>query len=118
VVRLLEAGPAQPADQGRHGQQEEQAADQVDERLSARRQPAIDDIDAHMAIVLEGIAGAEHEDQREKIPLDFQPGVGTHVDAVAHQGIAGRDQHRGQHQPDDGATDRIVETVDAAGDGE
>jgi hypothetical protein len=122
VLRHFAAGPGvfeqRPGDldqQQAERHEEDDDADDVDPVAHPRRQVAGDEVDAHMGVLQEGVAGAEHEHRREQVPLDFQQGVGTGVEDLAHDGVAGRDQHGGQHQPDDGAADALAELVDQAG---
>jgi hypothetical protein len=80
-----------------------------------RRQVVGDEVDAHVGVLQEGVAGAEHEHGGEQVPLDFQEGVGAHVEGLAHDGVAGRDQHGGQDQPHQAAAESVVHPVDPAG---
>ena len=59
-----------------------------------RRQPAGDDVDAHVLVVQQRVAGAEQEDRREQVPLDLEEGVRAVVEQLAHGGVGGADQHR------------------------
>ena len=59
LVGVDEHRPRQPHDQDRHRQQEEQRAEDVDPGLRARRQAAGDDVDAHVLVVQQRVAGAE-----------------------------------------------------------
>ena len=68
-------------------------AEQVDAMLDAAREQAIDDVDADVFVLLQRVGGGEQECGAEQIPLQFQPGVGRHVEGLADDRIAGADQH-------------------------
>ena len=44
--------------------------------------------------------------------MQFEPGVRAGVEGVAHAGIAGADQRRGEDQPIDEMADPLVERID------
>ena len=92
-----------------------QDAEDVDPVARPGREAVGEEVDAHMGVLQEGIAGAEHEHRGEEIPLDLQQGVRAHVEGLAHDGVAGGEDDRRQDQPDDGFADEIGESVDHPG---
>ena len=68
-----------------------------------------------MFIAQEGVAGSEHENRGEQIPLDFEQGIRAGVEQLAHERVAGADHHRNQHQPHHASTGTLVDPVDQAG---
>ena len=110
--------PRQPAIMIGHREQEEDDAEDVDPVLRARGQAARDDVDAHVLVAQQRVAGAEQEDRREQVPLDLEEGVRAEVERLADDGVGGADQHDDQDQPVDEAADALVDRVDDAGQGE
>ena len=84
----------------------------VDPGLPALGKFARNNVDTHVLVFLQRVAGTEQENHTEQIPLDFDKGVGTVVDGVAHEGIAGTDQCNDQHQPDDRLADQFGQCID------
>jgi hypothetical protein len=80
-----------------------------------RREPTGDQVDAHMLVAHQGIAGAKQEDRRKQVPLYFEKGVRTVVDGIAHDRVARGDERDDQDQPDDALADELGEPVDQAG---
>ena len=98
VVGLHEERPGQIAEQQAGRDQEEQRADQVEPELAALGQHQIEDFDADMLVALEGVGGAEHHEDREHVPLQFEPAVGAVAEGVADHRVAGADDAGQQHQ--------------------
>ena len=69
VVRVEQRRPAVPGDDDDGRQQHEQRAEDVDPRLAARRQAAVEDVDAHVLVELERIRRDQQEDSGVEIPL-------------------------------------------------
>ena len=97
-------------DHERH--QEQAVAEQVDPVAYPLGQAAVDDIDADMLVLEQGVGGAQHEHGAEQLPLRFEPGVGADVEHLADDRIAGRDQDCHQDQPIDGLADGLVQPID------
>ena len=93
-VDLVEGGARQPGEQADHGQQEEEQAEDVDVDRAVAGQLAVDQVDAHVLVLLEHVGRTEHHGDREEVPLHFEPGVGARVEPVANEGVTGAD-HRG-----------------------
>jgi hypothetical protein len=70
-----------------------------------------DQVDAHMLVAHQRVAGAKQENRRKQVPLNFEKGVRTVVDGIAHDRVAGTDQGDDQHQPDDALADALGEPV-------
>ncbi|AIJ71821.1 hypothetical protein C064_00914 [Brucella suis 63/252] len=95
------------------GQQEEDGAENFDQKLGAPRIAAIEQVHLHMLAVQQCIASRNQEDRREKIPLRFQPGIGTDVEQFARDRINGADKHRHQHQPRNRFSDKIIGRINS-----
>ena len=92
--------------------------EQVDPVARALRARAVEDVDADMVVGLQRVGGGQHEHRAEQIPLQFEPGVRGHRECLAHDGVAGADQHRRQHQPGDEPADERRDPVDQPGQGQ
>ena len=112
MKRLQKKRPGVIQHQGAQRQQEKYRAQDVDPGLDARPATIAQEIDAHMLVFQQGVGRRQQEHRREQAPLDFQQAVGTHVEDLAHDGVAGADQHRDQDQPRGTTTDGLVQTVD------
>ena len=88
VLGVDEQRPRQPHDQNRHREKKEDRAEDVDPAARAWRQPAGDDVDAHVLVVQQRVAGAEEEDRREQVPLDLEEGVRAVVEGLRTTALA------------------------------
>ena len=96
-------------------QQHEDAAEDVDPRLCARREPAADHVDAHVLVAPQRIGRDQQEHRGIEIPLQLEPGVGADVERVARDRVAGADDHRGKPEPGHRLADSRIDVVDDAG---
>ena len=62
-----------------------------------------------------GKSGAKQENRGKHVPLNFEKGIGTVIDGIAHDRIGRADGGNDQNQPDDGFTDPLVEGINALG---
>ena len=67
-------------------------AEDVDPGLRRARTAAGDDVDAHVLVVQQRVAGAQQEDRREQVPLDLEQRVRAHVERLADDRVGGADQ--------------------------
>ena len=89
-------------------------ADEVDHVAGALAKPRRHHVDPYMGVLLENIGGGEHEHGAKQQRLKLEPGVGTHVEGLADDGIAGADDHRRQDQPANVIADKTSGRVDDA----
>ena len=112
-IGLMEERPRQIAEQQAGRDQEEQRADQIEPELAALGEEQIEDFDPDMLVALEGVGRAEHHQDREHVPLQFEPAVRAVAEGVADHGVAGADQAGGQHQEIADVADLFVDLVDS-----
>ncbi len=53
------------------GDEKEDHADEIDPGLAFGVQPLVDDIHAHMAVVKQGVTGADQKDESEQMPFQL-----------------------------------------------
>ena len=111
-VGLIEERPGQIGEQQAGRDQEEQRADQVEPELAAFGDHEIEDFDANMLVALEGVGGAEHHQDREHVPLQFEPAIGAVAERIADHGVAGADDAGGQHQQIADVAYLFIEQID------
>ena len=99
LVGLHEERPGQIAEQQAGRDQEEQRADHVEPELAALGQHQIENFNANMLVLLEGIGGAEHHEDGEHVPLQFEPAVGTVAERIADHRVGGAHDAGGEHEP-------------------
>ena len=100
------------------GQQECADADDVDPDLGALAEAAGDDVDLHVLLAQQRVAGGQQEDRGEEVPLDLEQAVRALVEDLAHDRVAGTDEHGREDQPSDPSADELVQPVDQARKGE
>src|SRR5437588_9374924 len=115
LICIDEHGPREPHEENRHRQQEKQRAQNVDPCLRALRQPARDDVDAHMLVAQQRVAGEEQEDRREEVPLNLEQSVRAVVENLAHDGVGRADQYCYEHQPVECLPDALIQAIDEPG---
>src|SRR5690606_27059165 len=110
--RVDEHGYAHPQHQAADRQQEEQHAEDLDLDLGAFRELGGQYVDPNVLVVEQGIAGGQQENGSEQIPLKLEPGVRTHVEDLAADGVRGTDDHHYQNHPGDDLADQAAKRVD------
>src|SRR2546423_14639503 len=83
----------------RKRQQKKCMTDNVDAVSHLLGQEIVDDVDADMFVVEQRPWRAQQENHAEQHPLKLKPGIGRHVETLAHDRIERGPHHREQDQP-------------------
>ena len=90
---------------------------EVDRGLPPRRGVPVEDIDPHMPVVQQRVAGRQHEEQAVHVDDGFLHGDGGQPEDVAHHHQRELDRDHADREPGDGASDGLVDRVDRSGQG-
>src|SRR5690606_18938190 len=96
-------------------QHEKQHAEHVDQDLRALAHHLGKDIDTYMLVLHEGVTCSQQKNGAEKIPLDLQPCIGTHMKGFTNHRVTCADQHHQKGKPDDGAANVIDVSIYSSG---
>jgi hypothetical protein len=96
------------------GNQEKNHTDQVDPGTAPGAKPLVDDVHAYMAVVKQGVAGTDEENESEQVPLQLLGKNEAGFEQVPHDHIHKYDKNQQQADPGNHAAHRLVGSVDDA----
>ena len=117
AVHAEEQRPAVMQQHRHRGHQEKDQPEQVDPDSAVARQLAVEDVHPHVFVQAQHLGSAEHHARAKQVPLNFEPGVGADVQAVADEGVACADYAGQGDSPFGEHPQTVIEPVDEAGQG-